>query len=181
MTLPTSTLSWLLQTATGTRDAFAWLGTIADGLAILSAIVAVIAWSRARKAATEAQEAVKGLRTRQRRMDAHSAAVDLSSLLRDLKTAQNARQWPAALKHYERVRPLLVQIRSGEIRLLSDVQEIKLSVAAAEFTSITSAIADALQQGDEALANLDTGRYNDFVDGIADIVEEAKITLREGV
>ena len=68
------TLAQLLQPATDTRDTLAWLGTAADIIAVLSAIVAVIAWSRARKAATEAQQAVKDLRGRLGRTHAYAAA-----------------------------------------------------------------------------------------------------------
>lgn len=179
MHLLAATLAWLLQTTADARDAFAWLGSAADILAVLSAVVALVAWSRARKAATEAQEAVRGLLAQQRRLDAYSAAVDLSSILQDLMAAQNARQWRSALERYARVRPLLVRIRSGDSTLLSTVQQLDLAAAAAQFTYISNAIVDALQAGNEALANLDVARYNAFVADIADTIEEIKIALRE--
>lgn len=179
MDLLHTTLSWLLQPAPDTRDTFAWLSTAADILGIAGGIASGIFWWRARKAATEAEEAVKGVRERLRRIETYAVAADLSSELWKLISQQENRQWEAVLARYDKVRPLVVQVRSGRIKLLSDVQLTKLTHASAQLTDIASAISSALHAGDEALENLNVARYNAFIAEIAETVEEILVTLRE--
>lgn len=161
------------------RDAFSWLGTLADAIAVISAVAAIIAWRRARQAATEAQQAVQGLRERMRRIETYAAAVDLSRELRRLISAQQAYQWQAALDCYDKVRPLVVQVRSGQIKLLSDVQQAKLTNVSAELIEIATEISTALHSDKEAIENLNVARYNSFIAGIEETIEEILVRLRE--
>ncbi|HEX8221547.1 MAG TPA: hypothetical protein VF914_20330 [Chloroflexia bacterium] len=179
--LPT-TLAWLLQTATDTRDAFAWLGTAADILALLSAIVAVIAWSRARKAATEAQEAVRGLRLRLGRTDAYAAAVSLGEIVSQLLVAYDSAQWHAVLSYHRQAQHLIATIR-GHRRtgVLLEVHVTKLTAATTVFSDDAAIISAALNAGLDPLANLDTERYNRFMADIAATIEEIKVVLRDQI